>query len=78
MAYFSNGTEGMAFDEECGECILFSEGCPIASAQSFYNYDTCNNKVARAILNDLVKQDKDGSYIGCQMKPLLDKLQELK
>ncbi len=74
MAYFSNGTEGRVFDEECSECILGNDPCPIALVQGMFNYDACNNKTARAILNDLVKQGDDFEYLGCQMKPFLDKL----
>ena len=76
MAYFSNGTEGEVFDNECAECILGEKPCPIAGVQMEYNYDACNNKTARAILNSLVKQDKSGQYIGCQMKPFLDEHKE--
>jgi hypothetical protein len=57
MAYFSNGSEGMCFDEECLECIHGEDPCPIAFVQSVYNYEACNNKTARAILDHLVKND---------------------
>ena len=76
MAYFSNSSDGMQFELECCNCILWNKPCPIAIVQSLYNYDACNIPVARAILNDLVKQDKDYKYIGCKMKPLLDLLKE--
>lgn len=70
MAYFSNGSEADLFYNECFEC-LNNEPCPIALVQSEYNYDACNNKTARAILNHLITQD-DGKYVGCQMKPIID------
>lgn len=57
MAYFSNGSEGMVFDEECANCKYGQEPCPIALVQYTYNYDACNNEVARSILDDLVKDD---------------------
>lgn len=76
MAYFSNGSEGMDFDTECSKCLLWNKPCPIAMAQSEFNYDACNVPVARAILNMLVKQDEKYHYIGCQMKPLIDLLKE--
>ncbi len=57
MAYFSNGTEGMAFDEQCSRCKYGKEPCPIALVQMEYNYEACNNKTARAILDKLVKDD---------------------
>ncbi len=76
MAYFSNGSEGEVFDEECRECPLGEKGCPIFIVQSTYNYDACNNKTARVILNDLVRQEekKPWRYLGCQMKPLIEAL----
>lgn len=57
MAYFSNGTEGMVFDCQCSICKYGEKPCPIAFVQMDYNYEACNNKVARAILDVLVKQD---------------------
>jgi hypothetical protein len=75
MAYFSNGTEGEQFHNECGECILDECECPIVGVQLHFNYEACNNKTATAILNDLVKQGDKFEYIGCQMKPILDKIQ---
>lgn len=57
MAYFSNGSEGMVFDDQCGRCKHGQDPCPVAFAQVNWNYDACNNKVARAILDHLVKDD---------------------
>jgi hypothetical protein len=57
MAYFSNGTEGMVFDDQCGRCKYGEHPCPIALVQINYNYDAANNKVASDILNSLVKDD---------------------
>lgn len=57
MAYFSNGTEGMVFDHQCSRCKYGLEYCPIERVQQDYNYEACNNKVARAILDELVKDD---------------------
>jgi hypothetical protein len=57
MAYFSNGTEGMCFDEQCSRCKYGEQPCPIAFVQMNYNYDACNNRVASAILNALVKNN---------------------
>ena len=74
MAYFSNGSEGMAFDDECDECQL--DFCPIALVHQLYNYDQVNNKDLRDAMNLLVKE-KDGEYIGCQMKPMIDSLFEV-
>lgn len=57
MAYFSNGTEGMVFDDQCSKCKYGEDPCPITWVQHEYNYEACNNKTARAILDDLVKND---------------------
>lgn len=57
MAYFSNGSEGMAFDLQCGRCKFGLKPCPIAFAQTTYNYDAVNNDVATKILDVLVKED---------------------
>lgn len=54
MAYFSNGTEGTAFDMQCSVCKYGSKPCPIALLQVTYNYDQVGNDLARKILNDLV------------------------
>ena len=70
MAYFSNGTEGSVFDTECTGCKYGAKGmdCPIAHVQFEYNYDACNNKVARAILDHLVSNDGT-----CRMKKTFSK-----
>lgn len=57
MAYFSNGTEGEIFDEECAGCILGDKPCPIALVQAEFNYKACNTSVAREILDALVKKN---------------------
>ena len=66
MAYFSNGSEGMAFDDECQECKYGKDPCPIAKVQSLYNYDACNNDTATKILNDLVEDSGK-----CKMKEFM-------
>ena len=57
MAHFANSSEGMAFDEECSTCKYSQDPCPIACMQLAYNYEACNNKTARKILDGLVKND---------------------
>lgn len=57
MAYFSNGTEGEVFDEQCSKCKYGQKACPIAFAQLSFNYDAANNKVATDILNMLIRND---------------------
>lgn len=63
MAYFSNGSEGTVFDEECSTCRYGQKPCPIALMQTHYNYDAVNNDVATKILEGLVKNDGT-----CEMK----------
>jgi hypothetical protein len=57
MAYFSNGTEGMVLDHQCSLCKYGDEPCPIYLVQSLYNYDACNNEVARKILDELIENN---------------------
>lgn len=54
MAYFSNGSEGMVFDDQCSKCKYGDKPCPIALVQMEYNYSAVNNEVATKILNTLV------------------------
>ncbi len=65
MAQFSNSSDGAAFDNECSTCKFGENACPIAVAQTMYNYDQVNNEAATAILNTLV--ENDGT---CKMKKL--------
>jgi hypothetical protein len=50
MGYFSNGTEGMAYEAEyCDRCIHQDgkdgeSGCAIWLAHMLHNYDECNKK----------------------------------
>ena len=62
MAYFSNGSEGMVFDDQCAKCKYGDKPCPIAFVQMEYNYDqikssNAGNETARKILNQLVDDD---------------------
>jgi hypothetical protein len=54
MAYFSNGTEGMKFDEQCDKCKYGDKDCSIALVQALYNYKAVGNELATEILNTLV------------------------
>ena len=73
MAYFSNGSEGMVFDDECMDCPAAFKTCPVSLVQSLYNYDQVGNDTASRILDHLVTQ-QDGKYIGCQMKRVMDEV----
>jgi hypothetical protein len=57
MAYFANGTDGSVFDEQCSKCKYGDKPCPIAATQILHGYESCNNKQARQILDELVKDD---------------------
>lgn len=59
MAYFSNGSEGIVFDDQCSKCKYGKYPCPIALIQTEYNYDQLKDKTwtATKIMDTLVKQD---------------------
>ena len=57
MAYFSNGSEGECFDDQCLRCKYGDQPCPIAWVQGWYNYDAVSNETATKILDALVKHD---------------------
>lgn len=68
MAYFSNSSEGMSFDDECQGCKYGQEPCPIALVQMSFNYEAVDNKEATEILDCLVKDDGT-----CEMKKMIDR-----
>ena len=62
MAYFSNGSEGMVFEDQCAKCKYGDKACPIALVQLLYNYDAvkaenAGDNTASLILDSLVKND---------------------
>ena len=57
MAYFPNGTSGEVFDAQCGRCRYGEGFCPIWHVQHEFNYSACNDKVARGILDALVRDN---------------------
>lgn len=57
MAYFSNGTDGMAFDSQCGKCKYGMKPCPVAAMQLLWNYDQIGNELAEKIMDNFVKED---------------------
>jgi len=73
MAYFSNGTEAMQFqDEYCYNCINDSDktkGCTVWLLHLQYAYDECNNKGnAKQMLDALIPMDeKTGFADKCSM-----------
>jgi hypothetical protein len=61
MAYFSNGSEGMVFDEQCSICKYGDKPCPIASIQYEFNYSQNGNYIAEQIMDKLVNDDGECS-----------------
>ena len=47
MGYFSNGTEGMLYEDKyCEKCVHYhpEHNCPCLDAHMLWNYDECNKK----------------------------------
>ncbi len=59
MAYFSNGSEGVVFDDQCARCKFGKSPCPIAFVQMDANYDQHKDTsgTAKKILDHLVSDD---------------------
>lgn len=66
MAYFSNGSEGQAFYDECTSCPIEMNECPIHGLQMLMNYDQIGSGLLRSALNELVNDKGE-----CHMKPLI-------
>jgi hypothetical protein len=71
MGYFSNGTEGLDYQENyCFKCVNFIQrkgedvpGCRVWDLHLRYNYELCNSKsLAREILDSLIPMSEDGCY----------------
>jgi hypothetical protein len=57
MGYFSNGTEGMMYEEEfCNRCTHNDEerGCAVWNAHFIYNYDQFKNEALKGVLDILI------------------------
>ena len=72
MGYFSNGTEGMMYEEEyCSKCAHQPDidnglDCAVLEAHAIYNYKECNNP--DSILHILIPRNDDDCYNGkCKM-----------
>lgn len=57
MAYFSNGSEGECFEDQCGRCKYGQAPCPVALMQLEWNYDQVGNELAKKIMDNFVKTD---------------------
>lgn len=57
MAYFSNGTDGMAYKAQwCSQC-LHRNGCAVLVAHMIHNYGECNRDYS--ILHILIPRSAD-------------------
>lgn len=66
MGYFSNGAEGMDYEEKyCSKCMHHEEGCAVWLAHMLYNYDECNKK--NSILHILIPSGDRGENLRCKM-----------
>lgn len=60
MGYFSNGTEGISYqDEYCSRCVHDDpdKGCPVWFLHMLHNYKECNNQ--ESFLHILIPRSKD-------------------
>lgn len=59
MAYFSNGAEGVGYEEAyCDRCIHQGNGCTVWLLHLLHNYDECNNE--KSMLHVLIPRSRDG------------------
>lgn len=60
MGYFSNGTEGRAYqDKYCSRCVHdINQNCQVWLAHLIHSRSECNNP--NSILNYLIPQSEDG------------------
>jgi hypothetical protein len=73
MGYFSNGTEGMIYEEMfCYRCAHYQDGmCPVLTVHAVYNYDACGDDARavalKSILDRLIPRDSTGLNDCCTM-----------
>lgn len=67
MGYFSNGTEGMIYEERwCNRCVHQSAGCAVWMAHLLYAYN--GTKEQKEMLNIFIPRSKDGlANLKCRM-----------
>ena len=61
MGYFSNGTEGMMYEDRyCVRCVHNHSryGCPCWDAHQLWNYEECNKE--ESILHKMIPRSDDG------------------
>ena len=68
MAYFSNGTEGMIYEEKwCSRCVHAPTEdceCVVLQAHALYSYELCNEKgtPGKTILDMMIPMSDDGLF----------------
>lgn len=75
MGYFSNGTEGMIYEDTyCLKCVHWpkdddASGCPVLMAHHLYAYEMCNQaeNPAKVILDMLIPPTKGLGNDRCAM-----------
>jgi hypothetical protein len=75
MAYFSNGSAGEIFDNQCDECPLGQGPCPIASVQLMYNYDQLSDGQEKLREAMTILVDDEGI---CQTRKQMIELENVK
>lgn len=70
MGYFSNGTQGMVYEEDwCLKCVHHNgddgDGCPVWALHMAYNYKECNNP--GSFLHTLIPRDGPCNNGRCRM-----------
>lgn len=65
MGHFSNGSEGMSYEERyCGNCANM-ETCHILNLHAVHNYT--KNYVKRMMLNEFIPVNEKGENLKCRM-----------
>lgn len=65
MGYFSNGTEGMAYQDQICRLCKRDGNCPVWDLHMLYNYDRKNEKVAE-ILDAMIPRTERGENGRCR------------
>lgn len=80
MGYFSNGTEGLAYEERfCSRCVHSDTSgdreigvdrpCPVWLAHTLYAYELCNedDHAGKIMLDMLIPMTENGENLECVM-----------
>lgn len=66
MGQFSNGTEGMMYEDHfCARCV-HEDGCPVWGAHLLHNSEQYDNPQVKSILDMLIPR-QDGHNMECAM-----------